>query len=133
MGSGSKGEAPQGAGGERGHTPVLLSEAIEFLAVRRGGSYIDATVGAGGHSLAIARRLGAEGRLTGFDKDPAALALACTRLAPPGADWPQIELRQGSFTGVAELEPGSADGLLADLGLSSLQVDDAGRGFSFQG
>ena len=133
MGSGSKGEAPQGAGGECGHTPVLLSEAIEFLAVRRGGSYIDATVGAGGHSFAIARRLGAEGRLTGFDKDPAALALARARLASPGADWPQIELRQGSFAGVAQLEPGSADGLLADLGLSSLQVADAGRGFSFQG
>ena len=71
--------------------------------------------------------------MTGFDKDPAALALARARLASPGADWPQIELRQGSFAGVAQLEPGSADGLLADLGLSSLQVADAGRGFSFQG
>ena len=56
-----------------GHVPVLLKEAIDFLAVKRGGTYLDATVGLGGHSYEIAKRLGAAGHLIGFDKDPAAL------------------------------------------------------------
>ena len=59
-----------------GHVPVLLNEAIDFLAVKPGGTYIDATMGLGGHSLEIAKRLGAQGRLIGFDKDPAALEQA---------------------------------------------------------
>ena len=59
-----------------GHVPVLLKEAIDFLAVQRGGTYLDATVGLGGHSLEIAKRLGAPGHLIGFDKDPAALERA---------------------------------------------------------
>ena len=59
-----------------GHVPVLLKEAIDFLAVKRGGTYIDATVGLGGHSYEIAKRLGAPGHLIGFDKDPAALEVA---------------------------------------------------------
>src|SRR4051812_2514026 len=128
-------KAPEGAHGQFGHVTVLLKEAIDFLAVQRGGTYIDATVGAGGHSFEVARRLGAQGRLIGFDKDPEALALARTRLQPPpelSGDWPQIELRQGSFAEVAQLEPATADGLLADLGLSSLQLTNAQRGFSFQ-
>ena len=58
------------------HVPVLLKEAIDFLAVRRGGTYIDATVGLGGHSYEIAKRLGAPGHLIGLDKDPAALEIA---------------------------------------------------------
>ena len=64
-----------GEAGKRqfGHVPVLLQQAIEFLAVRRGGTFIDLTLGLGGHSWEIARRLGAAGRLIGFDKDPAAL------------------------------------------------------------
>jgi 16S rRNA (cytosine1402-N4)-methyltransferase len=70
-------DTPQGGGHGReaqvGHVPVLLKEAIDFLAVRRGGTYIDATVGLGGHSLEIAKRLGAPGHLIGLDKDPAAL------------------------------------------------------------
>jgi 16S rRNA (cytosine1402-N4)-methyltransferase len=74
--------------------------------------------------------------LIGFDKDPDALAIARTRIeqaaAAAGGDWPRIELRQGSFAEVAELEAGAADGLLADLGLSSLQLSDPQRGFSFQ-
>ena len=68
-------------GAESGHVTVLLKEAIEFLAVRRGGTYIDATVGLGGHSYEIAKRLGEQGRLIGFDKDPAALEIARERLA----------------------------------------------------
>src|SRR2546430_12919252 len=106
-------DAAQGGGhGQSGHVPVLLQEAIEFLAVRRGGTYIDATVGLGGHSYEIARRLGAQGRLIGFDKDPSALAIARKRLQQPPAelagDWPRIELRQGSFAQVAQLEAASA-------------------------
>ena len=64
-----------------GHVPVLLKEAIDFLAIRRGGTYIDATVGLAGHSYEIARRLGEQGRLIGFDKDAAALEIARKRLA----------------------------------------------------
>ena len=74
MGEGST-DTPQGVGhggGRASHVPVLLKEAIDFLAVRRGGTYIDATVGLGGHSYEIAKRLGAPGHLIGLDKDPAA-------------------------------------------------------------
>jgi 16S rRNA (cytosine1402-N4)-methyltransferase len=120
-----------------GHVPVLLQEAIDFLAIRRGGTYIDATVGQGGHSYEIAKCLGAQGRLIGLDKDPAALEAVRTRLAQPPAelegDWPRVSLLHESFARVAEhVAPGTADGLLADLGLSSLQLEDTRRGFSFQ-
>jgi 16S rRNA (cytosine1402-N4)-methyltransferase len=91
-------------------------------------------VGAGGHSFAIAKRLGAQGRLIGFDKDPAALEIARKRLSEPPpelrGDWPQIELRNASFAEIGNV--GSVDGILADLGLSSLQLTNAERGFSFQ-
>ena len=121
------------AGVRAGHLSVLLKEAIEFLAVKAGGTYIDATLGAGGHSFAIAKRLGAQGHLIGLDKDPAALAIARSRLQPPEAGgWPQIELRQASFSEVGEMPERMADGILADLGLSSLQLAEAQRGFSFQ-
>ena len=122
---------------EFGHVSVLLKPAIEFLAVRRGGTYIDATLGLGGHSWEIVRRLGAQGRLIGVDKDPAALERARQRLMSPPAemasDWPRIELVHASFAEVAEhVGPATADGLLADLGVSSMQLQDAARGFSFQ-
>jgi 16S rRNA (cytosine1402-N4)-methyltransferase len=142
--------------GAVGHVPVLLKEAIDFLAVQRGGTYLDATVGLGGHSCEIARRLGAPGHLIGFDKDPAALERARARLKPVdsrsslvvgetdaqrrttddqrlGLDWPTVTLIHGSFAEVGErIPPASLDGLLADLGVSSLQLGDAARGFSFQ-
>jgi 16S rRNA (cytosine1402-N4)-methyltransferase len=134
-----------GHGTEAGHVPVLLKEAIDFLAIKRGGTYIDATVGLGGHSYEIARRLGAPGHLIGFDKDPAALDLARERLAVAGsslveqggtADWPAIELQHGSFSdlanGLRRTASDGVDGLLADIGVSSLQFDNAARGFSFQ-
>jgi 16S rRNA (cytosine1402-N4)-methyltransferase len=123
-----------GTSKEVGHVPVLLKEAIDFLAIRRGGTYIDATVGLAGHSYEIARRLGKQGRLIGFDKDAAALEIAGKRLAASEReDWPDIELVHGSFAEISErVAPGSADGLLADLGVSSLQFEDAARGFSFQ-
>ncbi len=134
-------DAPKrgGRGGSRefGHAPVLLQEAIDFLAIRRGGTYIDATLGLAGHSYEIARRLGAQGRLIGFDKDSTALGIARRHLDQPPAeladDWPQIELVNASFAEIGKhVAPQSADGLLADLGLSSLQLEDAARGFSFQ-
>jgi 16S rRNA (cytosine1402-N4)-methyltransferase len=134
VGEGST-DTPQGVGHgggrEASHVPVLLKEAIDFLDVRRGGTYIDATVGLGGHSYEIAKRLGAPGHLTGLDKDPAALTIAHAKLN--GEDWPKITLLQCSFAEVGErFGKNFADGILADLGVSSLQLDDAARGFSFQ-
>jgi 16S rRNA (cytosine1402-N4)-methyltransferase len=138
VGEGST-DTPQGVGHgggrEASHVPVLLKEAIDFLNVRRGGIYIDATVGLGGHSYEIAKRLGAPGHLIGLDKDPAALERAGFRLRASGvgeADWPNVELLQASFASLAEARSPIADGLLADIGLSSLQLSDAARGFSFQ-
>ncbi len=126
----------RGGHGQAGHVSVLCKEAIDFLAVRRGGTYIDATVGLGGHSGEIAKRLGAPGHLIGLDKDPRALELARPRLAaPPGipGEWPQVTLLHASFAEIAALVPAeSADGLLADLGISSMQLADAALGFSFQ-
>jgi 16S rRNA (cytosine1402-N4)-methyltransferase len=119
---------------EVGHVPVLLKEAIDFLAVKRGGTYLDATVGLGGHSLEIARLLGAPGHLIGFDKDPAALERAREILFDAGRrDAGATTLMHGSFAEVGErVAPASLDGLLADLGVSSLQLSDPARGFSFQ-
>jgi 16S rRNA (cytosine1402-N4)-methyltransferase len=135
VGEGST-DTPQGVGhggGRAIHVPVLLKEAIDFLAVRRGGTYIDATVGLGGHSYEIAKRLGAPGHLIGLDKDPAALDIAREKLAPQGADWPTITLLHRSFAEIANGQrPATIDGLLADIGVSSLQLSDAARGFSFQ-
>jgi 16S rRNA (cytosine1402-N4)-methyltransferase len=150
----------RGGRGQGGHVPVLLKEAIDFLAVERGGTYLDATVGLGGHSYEIAKRLGAPGHLIGLDKDPAALERSRERLkgadrtgedarpstdkgamgedARPSTDkapndWPMITLMHASFAEVGErIAPGSLDGLLADLGVSSLQLGDPARGFSFQ-
>ncbi|HET9697645.1 MAG TPA: 16S rRNA (cytosine(1402)-N(4))-methyltransferase RsmH [Terriglobales bacterium] len=119
------------------HIPVLLKEAIDFLAVRRGGTYVDATLGLGGHSYEIAKLIGREGRLIGFDKDPAALERARQKLSEPPAelkdDWPEMQFEHGSFATISEvLKANSIDGLMADLGVSSLQLEDASRGFSFQ-
>jgi 16S rRNA (cytosine1402-N4)-methyltransferase len=129
-------KAPQGAhgGGEIGHVSVLLKEAIDFLAIRRGGTYIDATVGLGGHSYEIASRLGPQGHLIGFDKDTHALELAEQRLSRIGGDnRPKITLLHASYAELPQsVPPASADGLLADLGVSSLQFGDPARGFSFQ-
>jgi len=134
---GSFTDTPQGVGHGGNHVPVLLKEAIDFLAVRRGGTYIDATVGLGGHSYEIARRLGAPGHLIGLDKDPAALDVATGVLARRAAnDWPEITLLHGSFADLANDQGRAAndgvDGILADLGVSSLQFGDPARGFSFQ-
>jgi len=140
VGEGST-DTPQGVGHGGGresrHVPVLLKEAIDFLNVRRGGTYIDATVGLGGHSYEIAKRLGAPGHLIGLDKDPAALEVARRKLVVSRVvgetDWPTVTLLQRSFANLAnDQRPATIDGLLADIGVSSLQLDDAARGFSFQ-
>jgi 16S rRNA (cytosine1402-N4)-methyltransferase len=140
VGEGST-DTPQGVGHGGGresrHVPVLLKEAIDSLNVRRGGTYIDATVGLGGHSYEIAKRLGAPGHLIGLDKDPAALEIARRKLVVSRVvgetDWPTVTLLQRSFATLAnDQRPATIDGLLADIGVSSLQLDDAARGFSFQ-
>jgi 16S rRNA (cytosine1402-N4)-methyltransferase len=131
---GGRGESRQN---EAGHVSVLLKEAIDFLAIRRGGTYIDATLGLGGHSYEIAKHLGRRGRLIGFDKDRQALEIARKRLAQPPPelqrDWPEVTVLHSSFAEIgSRVPPVSADGILADLGLSSLQLADPARGFSFQ-
>ncbi|MGA8043354.1 MAG: 16S rRNA (cytosine(1402)-N(4))-methyltransferase RsmH [Terracidiphilus sp.] len=118
------------------HVPVLLQEAIEFLHVREGGAYVDCTLGMAGHAAEIARRLGPAGRLIGFDRDPQAMDLARVKLAglsnELGSQAPQITLVSEAFGSIANhVEPASVDGILADIGVSSLQLDEARRGFSF--
>jgi len=115
----------------RAHVPVLRREAIEILNLRPDGYCVDATLGAGGHAEEILRRLG-KGKLLGIDRDPAALEVARQRLSEFGE---KLITMHGNFARISELYAASglppADGLLADLGMSSLQVDDATRGFSF--
>src|SRR5579864_2114633 len=119
------------------HVPVLLEESLEFLAVRPGGVYADLTLGLGGHSAEIARKLGAKGKLIAFDRDPEAMSKAQARLAALaeelGAEMPTVEYISRPFSQAAEaIALGTLDGLLADFGVSSLQLDEAHRGFSFR-
>jgi 16S rRNA (cytosine1402-N4)-methyltransferase len=114
------------------HTPVLLEEVLEWLRIRPDGTYIDATLGAGGHSESIAKRL-SSGRLISLDRDAQALELARERLKGFGE---RVTLVQSPFSRIAEVarELGIplVDGVLADLGVSSMQLDQAERGFSFR-
>jgi 16S rRNA (cytosine1402-N4)-methyltransferase len=119
------------------HVPVLLEEVLEYLNVRPGGVICDATLGLAGHSSEIAKRLGGKGKLIGFDRDPEAMELAKGRLeevkAELGTEMPEVVYVAKAFSEAAnEIEPGSLDGLLADFGVSSLQLDEAHRGFSFR-
>ncbi len=119
------------------HVPVLLEESLNFLNVRLGGVIVDATLGLGGHAEAIARRLGAGGRLICLDRDAQAMELAKARLeelaGELGERMPQVEFVERPFSEIASIvEPGTLDGLLADFGVSSLQLDEAHRGFSFR-
>ena len=119
------------------HVPVLLDEALQYLNVRPGGTIVDATLGLGGHSSEIAKRLGPQGRLICFDRDPEAMAKAKLRLeevaAEIGSDIPEVVYEPRAFSEAAQtIKPGSIDGLLADFGVSSLQLDEAHRGFSFR-
>jgi 16S rRNA (cytosine1402-N4)-methyltransferase len=115
------------------HVPVLLQESVAALAPRSGGRYLDGTVGLGGHATAIIEQSAPDGRLLGLDRDPQALALAAARLAPYGE---RVTLIHASFADAQSVarECGflPLDGLLLDLGLSSLQLEQGERGFSFQ-
>lgn len=110
------------------HIPVMLHESIEALDLQRGGTYVDATFGGGGHSAAILRRLGEKGRLIAFDKDSDALENAPEdpRLTLINHDYSWLK----NFLRYLKVIP--VDGILADLGISSHQVDTAERGFSFR-
>ena len=108
------------------HQTVLLSEAVDALAVNPDGAYIDATFGRGGHSSLLLSRLGERGRLTVFDKDPQAIAVA------QSLGDARLAIRHEGFVHLSELPAGCADGLLMDLGVSSPQIDDPQRGFSFR-
>lgn len=114
------------------HIPVLLAEALEFLDVRPGGVFIDCTTGLGGHSSAIAGRIGETGRLLCIDQDRDALEFARAKLAPFGR---RVSFAHGNFRDLAALarQEGFADvdGVLLDLGVSSLQLGEADRGFAF--
>jgi 16S rRNA (cytosine1402-N4)-methyltransferase len=119
------------------HVPVLLEEVLEYLNVRPGGVICDATLGLAGHSSEIAKRLGGRGKLIGFDRDPEAMEAAKVRLdevkAELGEEMPEVVYIAKAFSEAAsEIEPESLDGLLADFGVSSLQLDEAHRGFSFR-
>jgi 16S rRNA (cytosine1402-N4)-methyltransferase len=114
------------------HQPVLLNEVLEALAIKEDGVYVDGTFGRGGHAAAILARLGPRGRLFAMDKDPEAVQSARMQF---GND-PRFEIEQGAFTMLSQLLAqrqlqGRVNGLLLDLGVSSPQLDDPVRGFSF--
>ncbi|MEE2830381.1 MAG: 16S rRNA (cytosine(1402)-N(4))-methyltransferase RsmH [Myxococcota bacterium] len=123
------------------HIPVLVHEVLEALCVGPGGTYVDCTAGGGGHASEILKRLGPEGRLLALDRDTAAveatrlrLAAVAHELGAQAARWDVIHAPFSSLDEVLETEEvdaGSVDGLLADLGVSSHQIDVAERGFSF--
>lgn len=117
---------------EFSHQPVLLKEAVDALAVRADGLYIDGTFGRGGHSAAILSQLGESGKLIAFDQDPEAVVVAGKRFA----DEARFEIVHANFSDMAdEIRRrdllGKIDGILLDIGVSSPQFDDAARGFSF--
>lgn len=118
--------------GAVGHQPVMRAAVVEALNLRQDGVYLDATFGRGGHSAAILRQLGTGGRLLAMDRDPEAIA-AARKMAAGDPRLEVIDRRFGDLrselTG-RRLE-GAVDGILFDLGLSSPQVDDSSRGFSF--
>jgi 16S rRNA (cytosine1402-N4)-methyltransferase len=120
-------------GKESPHQPVLYNEIIHALQPHCGGQYVDGTVGAGGHAWGILDACGPDGRLLGLDVDPQALVLAGARLAIYAeravlvhASYTKMDVR------LAELGWGQVDGILLDLGVSSMQLDQPERGFSFQ-
>jgi len=112
------------------HVTVLLEEAVDALAIKTGGAYIDATFGRGGHSRRILAALGASGHLLAMDRDPAAIA------AGQAVNDPRLRLVHGAFGELAEVARAAgiaaADGILFDIGVSSPQIDEGERGFSFR-
>lgn len=116
------------------HVPVLLEETLDLLAPVAGGIYVDGTLGLGGHARAILERCGPNGQVIGFDQDGDAIAQARSTLAAYGK---RILFIRRNFAeiqeGLAEINIARVDGLLLDLGLSSVQLEASGRGFSFRG
>ncbi|MDP3205649.1 MAG: 16S rRNA (cytosine(1402)-N(4))-methyltransferase RsmH, partial [Hydrogenophaga sp.] len=110
------------------HHTVLLNEAVQALAINPDGHYVDATFGRGGHSRLILEQLSRQGRLTVFDKDPQAVEAAQSMAATDA----RIAIRHEGFAHLGELGAASVDGVLMDLGVSSPQIDDPERGFSFR-
>lgn len=118
--------------GDYAHQPVLLQEVLEGLALKPEGQYLDGTFGRGGHAAEILKRLGPEGRLLAMDQDPRAVEAARQKFG----DDARFEIVHGNFEGMIDIvnQRGlyqKLDGILLDLGVSSPQLDDAGRGFSF--
>ena len=117
---------------KQNHIPVLLKESIDGLTIKKDGVYIDATFGRGGHSKAILAELGVEGRLIAIDKDPEAVAYGKLIFK----EEPRFVILQGTFANLTNIAKeynliGKVDGILLDLGVSSPQLEDAKRGFSF--
>lgn len=114
------------------HTPVLVEQVVRWLRIKPTGTYIDATVGTGGHSIEIARHL-TTGKLIGIDRDPRALEIARARLKQYER---QVILVHSNFGRIGEIHSGLklplADGVVADLGISTLQLDSPERGFAFR-
>lgn len=108
------------------HTTVLLNEAVDALVTKPDGTYVDATFGRGGHSRAILSQLSPLGRLIAFDKDPEAVAVG------NAIEDPRFEIRHQGFADLRELQAASVAGVLMDLGVSSPQIDNPARGFSFR-
>jgi len=108
------------------HTTVLLNEAVDALVTKPDGIYIDATFGRGGHSRLVLSRLDERGRLLAFDKDPEAVAVG------NAIGDPRFEIRHEGFAALRELQAASVAGILMDLGVSSPQIDNPARGFSFR-
>jgi len=126
-----RGAAPPGAaGGPARHVPVLRERAIEALAVKPGGLYLDATFGAGGYTRAILATEGAT-RVVALDRDPSAIAAGAALVAEFAGRLTLIETRFGDLAGAAE-EFAPFDGIVLDVGVSSMQLDEAERGFSFR-
>ena len=118
---------------EEGHRPVLAEEVVTMLAPRPGSLHVDCTVGGGGHTERILEAASPDGRVLGLDADPAAIARVGERLARFGA---RLVLRQANFRDLGDVAPAAGfaavDGVLLDLGLSSFQLADTGRGFGFR-
>ncbi len=111
------------------HTPVLLREVLELLAPQKGEIFLDATLGLGGHATAILEKIGATGKLIGIDADARNLKLAHANLK----NFSNVKFQRANFRKIGNLvKANSVDGILLDLGLSSLHLDNATRGFSFR-
>ena len=108
------------------HTTVLLSEAVDALDLQPDGTYVDATFGRGGHTRLMLSKLSDKGRVIAFDKDPEAIAVA------QQIQDPRLSIRHEGFAHLGDLPPASVDGVLMDVGVSSPQVDNPARGFSFR-